>query len=192
MIIKDLIDMYLKVTEIDGFITNKDIFILYLLAKYQDIEGDIVEIGSFKGKSTCCLMEGLKYRHEVIYAIDPHTGSKEHQKGMKYESGNTYDDFMKNVGSNTKVLPLIMTSKEALNHIKTPIRMVFIDGSHEYDDVLFDFVEYSKILIPEGIIVLHDTSKWQGPRRVTEEIMKNKGFIYFDFNDVFIAQKITT
>lgn len=44
----------------------------------------IVEIGSWKGKSTIWIANGSKDGRNIkVYAIDPHIGSSEHQKEIK-------------------------------------------------------------------------------------------------------------
>ena len=55
-------------------------------------EGPIVEIGSFKGKSTVFLARGMKATN-ALYAIDPHlqtdVGSREDRKGGPFDSDET-------------------------------------------------------------------------------------------------------
>ena len=76
MALKELIQ------HIDGWLTDEEAKLLYKLAK--NCKGVIVEIGSWKGKSTICMAKGSKAGNNVkIYAIDPHVGSSEHKK--KYE-----------------------------------------------------------------------------------------------------------
>lgn len=49
-------------------------------------------------------------------------------------------------------------SNEFFKNIKlTPLSVVFIDGSHLYEDVKSDFYNSLKYLVKDGIIILHDT-----------------------------------
>ena len=63
--------------EIDGWLTLKEGKLLYNLSKKND-NGVIVEIGSWKGKSTIYLAHGSKNgKKNKVYAIDPHEGLTE-------------------------------------------------------------------------------------------------------------------
>jgi predicted O-methyltransferase YrrM len=70
--------------EIDGWLSDNEGELLFNLAKNCKGEGKIVEIGSWKGKSTVWLASGSKSGKNVkVYAIDPHTGSSEHKEKYK-------------------------------------------------------------------------------------------------------------
>ncbi len=59
---------------IKGWLKDKEGQLLYDLAKNCTGKGVIVEIGSWKGKSTTWLAHGSKEGNKVrVYAIDPHT-----------------------------------------------------------------------------------------------------------------------
>jgi hypothetical protein len=54
----------------------------------------LVEIGSWKGRSTICIAIGSKAgKKNKCYAIDPHTGSSEHK--IKGKDIWTFDEFKK-------------------------------------------------------------------------------------------------
>lgn len=168
-----------------GWLTNKEAHFLYTKAKECSGRGVIVEIGSFKGKSTICLAKGSKTgKGEPVYAIDPHTGSEEHRE----EFGNTFNTWsefqtnLKNTGVEKIVIPLRSTSQEVVKEWRKPVEFLFIDASHDYEDVKADFLSWFPLLIPGGTIALHDTTAsikevrkgftgWPGPRRVTKEYL---------------------
>src|ERR1700761_7895342 len=65
---------------IDGYLKGKEGYALMLLAMGGPGRGAIVEIGSFKGRSTCFLALGTKLAgREKVIAIDHFRGSAEHQ-----------------------------------------------------------------------------------------------------------------
>ena len=147
-------------------------------------KGCIVEIGSWKGKSTVWLARGSQSGTKAtVYAIDPHTGSEEHkEKGTVW----TYDTFLKNItmaGVKDIVVPIVKTSEEAVKGWDKPIELLFIDGSHEYEDVKLDFELWSPHLVKGGLIAFHDSVQgagWKDPiKLVQERIYNNK-----DFTDV--------
>ena len=71
---------------------------LYEAVKKCAGRGVIVEIGSWKGKSTVSLGLGSRERNKIkIYAIDPHTGSPDHIASHAGEKIWTFDEFKKNM-----------------------------------------------------------------------------------------------
>lgn len=84
-------------SEIDGWLTNNEAELLYLIARRVSPEYSIVEIGSWKGHSTVCLGCGARDGEKApVFAIDPHSGSPELKK-MFGTSINTFDLFWKNI-----------------------------------------------------------------------------------------------
>ncbi len=168
--------------EVDGFLMDAEAVMLYQLAK--KVDHPIVEIGSWKGKSTICLAKGSEKGKRVkIFAIDPFTGSSEHGRVW------TYDEFKENIvsaGINNLVKPLVMTSSEVVKNWQKPIGLLWIDGAHEYEHVKFDFENWVPFLVEGGIIAMHDTKPGgkAGPYRVILEniVYSNKynlKFLYF-------------
>ena len=54
-----------KFETISGYLAPYEGYALKLLAGYDEIDGEIVEIGSFMGKSTCWLAAGAMNRKDV-------------------------------------------------------------------------------------------------------------------------------
>lgn len=167
------------VEKIDGWLTDKAGESLYNLAKNCKENGVIVEIGSWKGKSTIWLAKGSKVGNKLkVYAIDPHTGSSEHKE--RYGKVSTFAEFKQNI-KNAKVddivIPIVKTSEEAVKIFDEPVEFIFIDGAHEYELVKLDFKLWFPKLIDGGIIAFHDTTWWAGPKKVAEKyVYKSKNF----------------
>jgi predicted O-methyltransferase YrrM len=69
------------VAGIQGFLKLEEISLLYDVARRCVDKGVIIEIGSWKGKSTICLALGSKDGPRVkVYSIDPHTGFRTQEK----------------------------------------------------------------------------------------------------------------
>lgn len=127
-----------------------------------------VEIGSWKGRSTIAIASGLKERGGTLLAIDPHTGSREHQPHFI----GTYDDFMRNIqqaGLEHVVRPIRSFSRDARSQVSDDtVSVLFIDGSHEYEDVLQDIVDWLPTL-REGAVVAFNDYEWPGVYRALLE-----------------------
>ena len=170
---------------INGWLTGNEGELLYELAKGCTGRGVIVEIGSWKGKSTVWLAVGSKAGKKIgVYAIDPHTGSSEHKDILGKSS--TFKEFKENVKRakvDDVVTPIVKKSEDAAADFNKPVELLFIDGDHSYDSVLADFTAWFPKLIDGGIIAFHDTIGWEGPMRVVEEkiyksrYFRNVGFI---------------
>lgn len=172
--------------KIEGWLSEKEGKLLYNLARNCKGNGIIVEIGSWKGKSTIFLGNGSKNGKKInIYAIDSHTGSSEHKK--RYGEIWTYKEFKKNIKDakvNDLIIPIIKTSEEAAKTFNKPIELIFIDGAHEYKLVKLDFDLWFPKVINGGIIAFHDTIGWDGPKKiVTNYVYRSKYFKNIKFID---------
>lgn len=166
-------------TNVDGWLNPKEARLLYRLASQCRARGAIVEIGSWKGKSTVCLARGsLAGGKAVIHAIDPHTGSPEHSKefGVVW----TFDEFRRNIekmGMNLMVMPHVDYSDAVAKKFNEPVELIFIDGLHEYEGVKIDFDAWFPKVIDHGVMAFHDSTCWEGVRRlVSEALFKSKRF----------------
>ena len=174
---KNFTDPVKIMNDVEGYLTKREGKLLYNLAKECRGKGVIVEIGSWKGKSTTCLGLGSKAGNNVrIFSIDPHTGSSEHK--IRFGKIWTFKKFIKNIkkaGIDELVSPLVMSSKTAAKKWKgKKIELLWIDGAHEYEFVELDYLLWEPYLIDGGIIAFHDTLEG-GPRDVVNKyIFKGK------------------
>ncbi len=158
---KELLKVKNQIANIDGWLSDEEAYSLYRAAKKSSSKGIIVEIGSWKGKSTICLGMGSNDGPKTkVYAIDPHTGSPDHQRSGKKIW--TLDEFKKNVaeaGLISLVEPLIATSEEAVKNWKEPISLIHIDANYEdYNMSKKDFFWWSKHIINGGVIAIHNVA----------------------------------
>lgn len=146
---------------IDGFLLEREGRRLYELARMAN--GHIIEIGAYKGKSTVWLACGSLSRQAHagrVFSIDPHV------HGTEAEFRTNLDG----AGVSDHVTTFVMKSADvAVGWTRGEIGMVWIDGSHRYNDVAFDFRAWSGLLRPGGILAIHDSVAWYGPRRVVDE-----------------------
>lgn len=181
--IKNIID------KVDGWLSYNEGELLYNLAKKCSGKGVIVEIGSWKGKSTICLAKGSKAGNNVkIYAIDPHTGSSEHRR--RYGKVWTFPQFEQNIRNakvNDAITPIIKTSEEAARTFNEPVELIFIDGAHEYDLVKLDFELWSPKVIDGGIVAFHDTVVKSEAKKVVKEYVYKAN----NFKEIGLIDNIT-
>jgi predicted O-methyltransferase YrrM len=172
------------IADIPGWLTDEEGEALYELARTCRGDGAIVEIGSWKGKSTVCLGLGSRAGHSArIYAIDPHADHR-------------FGDFKTNVeraGIAELVTPIASLSQAAADDFDEPIELLFVDGSHEYDLVLEDFEKWVPKVIDGGWVAFHDTTWTKGPRKVVgQAVYRSRRFsdVRFVVGSLTVARKV--
>jgi MMP 1-O-methyltransferase len=155
---------------VDGWLSDAQGRALFQAAAKTAGRGAIVEIGSWKGRSTTWLASGARLAGHRVYAIDPHRHSRE------YPEADTLDEFLGNLARNglaDVVEPLVMTSEEAAARITAPVELLFIDGDHSYAAVRRDAELWLPRLIEGGTVMFHDvaTAGYDGPRRIVREMV---------------------
>lgn len=161
---------------IEGWLFWGEALTLYDLAKKCPKDCCIVEIGSFKGKSTCCLALGsMEGNRSQVFSIDPHRGSPDIFKLLNCKSIDTYSTFLENLETfkvSEIVTSIRMTSKEASCTFSTPIGLLFIDGRHEFEFVQEDFNLWAPKIAVGGIIAFHDCTESSGPQKVVDHLIQ--------------------
>ena len=117
-----------------------------------------VEVGSWKGRSSSHMAVEIANSGKNIdfYCVDTWKGALEHQ-GMDCLK-NLYDTFLENMKPVEKYyFPLKITSEEASKKFEDEsLDFVFIDASHEYEDVKLDIQFWLPKVKPGGILAGHD------------------------------------
>jgi len=138
-----------------------DLQSLYLAARDGRGEGDIAELGSYKGKSSIALALGSRAgKRRTVYCVDPH-------------SEGTREIFLKNLrgaGCLDRIEPVVAASQDAAAGFRRQLRLIFIDGNHEYDFVRRDIELWKGHVCDGGIIAFHDFT-FPGVRRAIAELL---------------------
>ena len=155
--------------EIKGFLAGDEASALHRYAAASSCHGPVLEIGSYCGKSTICIGLACRDNNAVVYALDHHRGSEEHQRGELFHDPDLFDaevdavdtfrEFRRNIanaGLNDTVIPVVAASALAARQWQTPLAMVFIDGGHSLDAALTDYRCWAGHLIKGGVLAIHD------------------------------------
>jgi len=171
-----------RLDDLPGWLSYEEGETLYRLARGCTGRGVIVEIGSWRGKSTTCLGLGSKAGNEVkIFAVDRHTDG-------------TFPDWQQNVeaaGIDDLVTPIKGRSQELAAEFDEPIELLFIDGAHQYELVRQDFERWVPKVVDRGVVALHDTTGFEGPSRVADELLY-KSHRFKDGRFVFSTMALAT
>ena len=168
-----------------GYLSVAEGKLLYSLANRCTGRGAIVEIGSWKGRSTIWIGFGSKDGCKaIVFAVDPHTSSPE------MPQGNSFREFRRNIenaGLEKIVKPLVKTSEDAAKDFRGKAEFVFIDGDHSYAHARQDFELWFPKVLEQGTMAFHDTMLVPGPRKVVKE----KVFFSRHFRNAGFADSIT-
>lgn len=159
----------LDIESVKGFLAPDEGAALYQYVLQTASLGPCLEVGSYCGKSTVYLGAAAQSKGTVVYAVDHHRGSEEHQKGEEYHDPDLYDggielmdsfrEFRRNMRKaqlEETVVPVVAPSRIASRSWATPLGMVFIDGGHSWQAALTDYRSWVTHLVPGGILAIHD------------------------------------
>lgn len=154
--------------EVSGFLADEEGQQLYQWALQATSIGPVLEIGSYCGRSTIWLGQAAQENHSVVYAVDHHRGSEEHQAGESHcdetlldVSGrfDSFGAFRRNIEAaalESYVIPVIARSELVARFWSGALGMVFIDGGHSLDAALADYRAWAPRILPGGILAIHD------------------------------------
>jgi predicted O-methyltransferase YrrM len=168
-----------QIEPIQGWLDPNAGGVLYQFA-YRATRPLIVELGSWKGRSTAWLGFGLKDRgNGRLIAVDTWKGTateQEHKEMLRdYGPDQLFDEFRGNIGRlglEGVVEPWRMTTIEAARKWdKGPtIGILHIDAGHEYADVRDDFEHWAPHVARGGMIVFDDVPSLPGPTKLITEL----------------------
>lgn len=133
----------------------------------------VIEIGTaYAGNAYhLCLMTDI----ESIICIDPYLYYPAMPGFTCQEEYDTLFKFAQDrLGTWDYTQLLRLTSKQAIK-ILDPADLIFLDGSHEYEDVKWECENYSKLVNPGGVLSGHDYNIFEGVNKAVDEFSKQTG-----------------
>ena len=181
--------------DVKGFLSDKEAKKLQELFLNVHHLGAVLEIGTYCGKSTLNFAYVAKKINGLVYTVDHHTGSEEHQLGEEYHDEDLYDEriekfntlpeFLKNIRSSNLfkyVIPMINNSKEVSKAFSESIGLLFIDGGHSHEAALDDYNSWKNKISSGGLLVIHDVfpnpeDGGRPPFEIYSSAQKSKDFV---------------
>lgn len=160
-----------KLNKIRGWLSPIEATLLSLLAETISSNQNIVEIGSFCGRSTVSLAIGSKKGNiSKVFAIDPHQGI------LSYGVENTYSSLRYNLKAQSLENFVKIIRKKSTHAFKNwkygKIGLLFIDALHDYENVKMDFIKWSEYIVDGGLLLFHDSVQ-NGVTKLLIEILIN-------------------
>jgi hypothetical protein len=192
----DLSTLLSKSSFIHGMISFDEAKVLFYLGSLGGAKGDVLEIGSWLGRSTTFLATGCKTSSNgIVHAVDTFKGNpgKEHMYNSPLkESESIYGRFKNNItkmGLKNYVKVYRMNSKTASKYINKKFRLIFIDGCHEYGSVTEDIKLWKGRLKSGGYLALHDyVDMFPGSMEaIKENLINSENFLLLFLTDTLIV-----
>jgi len=179
----DLPSFWRRSNFIPGMTSVRACELLYSLCLTQELEGDVLEVGSWQGTSSAYLAQAVKASgNGHFYAVDHFKGNvgksafyRVGKKDLSDLRGN-FERNMREVGVWDGLTLLDMPNDEAFEHVKDKtLRFVYLDGDHTKAGVARDI----KLFLPlttRGSIVVFDDFSTQAPGLIEaiEEMFKDR------------------
>lgn len=144
---------------IHGHLALNEAKLLHYAASQVPPGGVVVEIGSLQGRSTACLGLGAKQAGAFVWSIDPHTECQVDE--TTHYGLENHAALLKNLVEFelADIVRVVAFNSHHLSWADLPrIDVLFVDGSHDYEDVKLDFMLWSPWMQPNGKIIVHDSS----------------------------------
>ncbi|CAN5429401.1 hypothetical protein BH09PLA1_BH09PLA1_07240 [soil metagenome] len=172
--------------------SNKDglIFLCQLAAA---LPGPIVEIGTYRGRTTYNLALNS---HDRVYTIDigapvaaEAAANKESMAYPEYSPGEVFLNARQDVRDRIELI-IGDSSKIDLSHLAGKAAMVIVDAGHSYEGCLQDSRTAFKLARAGGIILWDDYGGdyWPGVKKAVDELAESRALAYLP-RENFIAYR---
>lgn len=152
-----------------GFMPAAEGLALYEAAASLTVQGPILEVGSYCGKSAVYLGAAAQSAGRVLLCVDHHRGSEENQPGWEHHDPEVVDPavglmdtlpfFRRTIfeaGLEDTVVAVVGDSPTVAALWNTGLAMLFIDGGHGAEPAHRDYEGWSPHVAPGGLLVIHD------------------------------------
>lgn len=176
-----------RVDGVEGWLSPREVAFLTLAAACPTAPGDVLEIGSYRGRSTIALALAARYANRRahfgtsrVVAIDPML-DVDPKLQTDLPSGTArriLDRNLTQAGVVREVEFHPHFSYEVAPRWNRPLRLLWIDGDHAYASTKQDFDLFSPHLADGAILAFHDVlSPYDGCIRVfTEDVLTSPQF----------------
>lgn len=174
------------VYEVPGWFGGEEARILqkYVIEQQKKSESDLLEIGSWKGRSSI-IIASILTGDRRLWMVDHFRGGPETTKPKvplfvtKYKRKKeswAFPELLENIvkwNVQNKVVILPLSSEEAAKVVDEKFSLIFIDGDHRYEGVSNDYKLWLSHLEGNGVMVFHD---YQHPpiRKFCDELRQDK------------------
>ena len=188
----DVYDSFVPTHPLDlqGWVGNQTIFEKLIDQQKPNV---IIEVGTWKGKSSIMMANVVKRLNLncKIYCVDTWLGAiefwdwlshtPERNLHLKHGYPQVYYQFLSNVvhtNNQDVIIPVPLPSNlgcKLLKRKNIQSQLIYIDASHETDDVYDDMKHYYELLSPGGIMFGDDYS-WESVRNGVNKFVSDRNY----------------
>ena len=146
---------------VEGWLTDAQADRLAAAARRLGAGARVVEIGSFRGRSTIVLARAAPADAEVV-AIDPHLGSDRGPQEIAARPGLGEADLaafranLERFGVAGRVRHVRAPSQDALEAVEGAVDLLYVDGAHRYRPARADLQRWGARVRAGGALLVHD------------------------------------
>ena len=190
-----LLPLFNNLEKIDGWLSFGEADLLVFTAISTCISlpppHNIVEVGSYQGKSTVLLGHVVKSfsPNSKVHAIDPHEGVVSSAQNGLLSLPPTLANFNKNI-SDWGVRGWVDLINDYSFNVawEGPISMLFIDGLLDYQSVSRDFYHFARFIRPGGFVAFHDYGgPYPGVAQLVNEVTGYGTYNFIDRTDNLVV-----
>jgi predicted O-methyltransferase YrrM len=149
-----------RASAIEGFTKVSELEFLCDIAGAMPDGASVVEIGSFKGRSTVAICEGIGAKPGVtVWAVDTFAGDSDVVEitGGPVDQEAVEAEFARNTAGYDFLRVIVAESVAAAEQFdRESLDWVFIDADHSYEAVVADIAAWAPKLKPGGLLSGHD------------------------------------
>ena len=168
-----------------GFMPPDEGLALHDAAAAVAVEGPLLEVGTYCGKSSVYLGAAARALGRVLFTVDHHRGSEENQPGWEWHEPDLVDPavglmdtlphFRRTIhdaGLEGTVVAVVGESPLVARAWATPLAFLFVDGGHGVEPARADYELWTPHLVAGGTLAVHDVfpDPADGGRAPYEEI----------------------
>jgi predicted O-methyltransferase YrrM len=152
-----------------GFMPPDEGLALYAAACAMAVDGPLLEVGSYCGKSAVYLGAAARALGRVLFSVDHHRGSEENQPGWEWHEPDLVDPAVGKIdtlpffrrtlhdaGLEGTVVGVVGESAAVGAAWQTPLALLFIDGGHGSEPAHRDYELWTPHVVAGGVLAIHD------------------------------------
>jgi predicted O-methyltransferase YrrM len=174
-------DVFSRIKDLPGWFNVDDCGHFFLVLSYQSamgVKGDLLEIGSYHGRSTALMAKCLQPGERIVVcdAFESYTDDYYANKPSPADLISNIKRLNQELEKDRIVIQKCWSNDLHLNNGET-FRFIHIDGGHSAEQAYFDLNLCCEHLTLHGIIVMDDyyNKLWPGVTQGTDKFLNDSG-----------------
>jgi predicted O-methyltransferase YrrM len=177
-------DVVAMLEGVEGWLSDDQAQRLYERARAVAPGGTILEIGSYRGRSTIVLARAANRSVRVV-AVDPHAGNDRgpqqiHGSAQEGEADRrAFEANLVRAGVAERVEHVREPSARALRAVNGDVDLLYVDGAHRLVPALGDLRGWGARVRPSGAMLVHDAFASVGvTMAILAHLVLGRSFVY--------------